>query len=181
MVHPAFNSLTAGDESESCDRNRAGGPQLNAPKGEYALTAKQEVWCPHHPKDASWWWSSRCSTCDLAQTYCLSQSSYHAKELSGNPELDSSYRFARWPVVCAYTASRFRLPPESVVRESKTGKKSAKRRSRTMQRIPRLGSDTNPSSFTGGTLSIRRNALSLIGRHVDPSRTTNSSGDPWKC
>jgi hypothetical protein len=140
-----------------------------------------DVWCPHHPKDAAWWWRANCPICRL----CVDHHKDSAKaehRVSIDPvELDPAHRFGRWPLLAAYPVSTLRLPPEYVGNVSQNQPLKRKRRSRSQQRMPRLGSDTNPLSFTGGTLSIRRSALSLIGRRVEPGRTTNSSGFPWKC
>ena len=97
------------------------------------------------------------------------------------------YRFTQWPNVSAYAVSRFRMPPDDAdtgcgqPRISKRDRRHAKAALKYPARFPRKGSDTNPGTFTGKMLLIQREGLGAIGRTIEGSKTTNASGDSWKC
>lgn len=155
------------------------------------------LYCPHHPRNVSWWWKERCQICrniyeclTVTPGVVLTSDGKSSDDLNIVNSLDfhPDYRFSRWPHISAYSVSVSSLPPQS---ESGSGIKSlalTKRERRHIkaerkypQRLPRKGSDTNPSAFTGRVLLIRKEGLSTIGRSLDGAKTANASGQSWKC
>jgi hypothetical protein len=150
---------------------------LTSSRREYCSA---NVNCPHHPLDTAWWWSLRCSICALRTDKNTRPVAFAG---NGAEDIDPDYIFGRWPHVSASMISISRLPPcpgsKQAVADSRSFSTPVPRRKR-KSRFPRLGSDTNPLSFTGKVLGIRREGLEAIGRQFDPSRSTNANGQPWK-
>jgi hypothetical protein len=138
-------------------------------------------YCPHHPSNTCWWWKSACPVCAIIYRTQTGESDVNAVAMSDfNPaDFHPDYRFGQWLSVAAFSASRDRMLPDanSIYQHHETKRCS----NRIQQRLPRKGSDTNPSTFTGKVLSIKREGLSAIGRSIEGSKTINSSGESWKC
>jgi hypothetical protein len=156
--------------------------------------------CPHHPSNTAWWWRTICPACRIVyesrlchkkpgddgpsdalnRAYPLAPSTFSTFQEFVPDDYDESYRFGRWPNVSAYPVSRHRLPPERFAVESGSLQRCPTL-GKVPQRLSRKGSDTNPFTFTGKMLSIKREGLDMIGRKVEGAKTTNSSGLSWKC
>ena len=136
--------------------------------------------CTHHPLEASWWWKDKCKFC--ASENDKSYPSGPSEDISGALG-DCDNVFGGLPDVSADGVSRFRLPSnvQTTPKNIKSVRTFSNASRRHQTRFPRMGSDSNPFSFTGKTLIIRREGLKAIGRNFEGSKTTNSSGYPWKC
>jgi hypothetical protein len=164
------------------------------------------LYCPHHPRNVSWWWKDRCIVCrEIHETPSGSAPSTEVytgvdsgrlkyiqdtrSKMAYNPlDYHPDYRFSRWPYISANSVLTWRLPPAEETTSNVGDINFTKRERRHMkaekkypQRMPRKGSDTNPSTFTGKVLLIRKEGLSTIGRALEGSKTTNASGQSWKC
>lgn len=164
------------------------------------------LYCPHHPRNVSWWWKDRCIVCRrIDETPPGSSPSTEvykggdSRRLQGmqdtstkmayNPlDYHPDYRFSRWPYISANSVVTWKLPPEEggtsddgAINLTKRERRHMKAEKKYPQRMPRKGSDTNPSTFTGKVLLIRKEGLSTIGRALEGSKTTNASGQSWKC
>ena len=149
-------------------------------------------YCPHHPSNTAWYWQKTCKVCSYTLSsqrtksgsieYDLSKqvrSSSVPPFLDGTNNYHPDYRFARWPHVCVYSFSRFSQAPGNMSLTVPVSTKRERRHARASMkypaRFPRKGSDTNPCTFTGKILSIKRDGLcALVARH-----DTHKS-DAWK-
>ena len=140
--------------------------------------------CPHHPKDVSWWWSQKCGSCADGDRSSRT-STLRCAEDSDSGLLE--YRFGRWTHVSAHPVSTLRLPPiitddiKQLLYPPKRERRHLKANKRHPARFARRGSDTNLDRLTGKSLYIRREGLLAIGRSFESAKTTNSSGQVWRC
>lgn len=164
------------------------------------------LYCPHHPRNVCYRWLARCKVCRIIHTSLMAQKDAarnnvnpesfplengpcNGENLHYNPlDYHPGYRFSRWPHVSAFCVSTEKLPPLEAEGLSPVDFKLSKRERRRIkaerkypQRLPRKGSDTNPLTFTGKVLLIRKEGLATIGRSIEGSKSTNASGQSWKC
>ena len=154
--------------------------------------ASRQIYCPYHESSVAWWRRSKCALCaevyglrnaEVAEDICnhqVRQFSHILKQSNGTSKMAETpghpdHRFVRYPMVTAYTARRDRMPPEDeVLDDSDLGEDARimKRRAKACEKFPytlaRKGTDTNPNTFTGKTLMLKRSSLDILGRVFQP-------------
>ena len=133
----------------------------------------ENVSCINHPSNTAWWWKSTCSHCRDTYNDILSHAtSSRSRSLSA---------FCEHNDLSASTESApSNESPESIDYHNNRNRRHQRANAKYPSTFPRMGSDTNLFAFTGKILAIKREGLTALGRTIEGSKITNSSGFSWK-